>query len=150
MEGPHTNNSPTNAYRSGLKYFFLLKLLVGCKSKSATAVERIIAISGRIKFSITTAKFLEYVLIFETRRGHPSSCIGDYLYKLTIQSVLQDPVPAGTRGVRYRLFTRVLLKIPNTSEQTVFAHDLERIDVVMHAKRLRYKFFSNRASNRMA
>ena len=31
---------------------------------------------------------------------HPGSCIGDHPYKLTIQSVLQDPVP-GTRGVRY-------------------------------------------------
>ena len=38
------------------------------------------------------------------------------------------------------LLTRVLLKIQNTSEQTVFAHVSERIDAVMHAKRLGSKF----------
>ena len=125
--------------RSGLKSFLSFFVKLGSKSKSATAVEPIIAISARTKFSITAANILGNVLIFEIRRGHPCSCIGDYPYKLTIQSVLQDPVP-GARGVWYRLVTRVTLKIPNTSEQTVFAHDSEHIDVVMDAERLGSKF----------
>ena len=85
--------------RSGLKFFLSFFVKLGCKSKSATAVEPIIAISARTKFSITAANILGNVLIFEIRRGHPCSCIGDYPYKLTIQSVLQDPVPEGSGTV---------------------------------------------------
>ena len=45
-----------------------------------------------------------------------------------------------SRGLVPFRYYRVLLKIPNTSEQTVFAHDSNPIDVVMHAKRLGSKF----------
>ena len=37
------------------------------------------------------------------------------------------------------MLTRIPLKIQNTFERTVFAHDSERIDAVMHAEVLRSK-----------
>jgi hypothetical protein len=40
-----------------------------------------------------------------------------------------------------------MLKIPNTSEQTVFVHVSERIDAIMHAKRLGPSFADFLQSN---
>jgi hypothetical protein len=44
-----------------------------------------------------------------------------------------EPVP-GTRGCGTWLVSRLLLKLQNTYERTVFADVLERIDAVMHVR----------------
>jgi hypothetical protein len=61
-----------------------------------------------------------------------------FLYKLTIQLVLWEPMPS-TRGARYLIVIRSSPTENLKCKRTVFAHVSERIDAVMHTRGLEFK-----------